>query len=73
MASIALPHVSTENDRQINLSQHVLSTRVVTCERSIFVSLRGLQREFLGIGDVDSGCTIADKVAEGHLAAGFIK
>ena len=27
MASIALPHVSTENDRQINLSQRVLSTR----------------------------------------------
>ena len=36
MASIALPHVSTENDRQINLSQRVLSTR---CERSTFASL----------------------------------
>ena len=36
MASIALPHVSTENDRQINLSQRVLSMR---CERSIFASL----------------------------------
>ena len=36
MASIALPHMSTENDRQINLSQRVLSTR---CERSTFASL----------------------------------
>ena len=36
MASIALPHVSTENDRQINLSQRVLSTR---CERLTFASL----------------------------------
>ena len=36
MASIALPHVSTENDRQINLSQRVLSMR---CERSTFASL----------------------------------
>ena len=51
MASIVLPHVSTENDRQINLSQRVLSTR---CERSTFASLSsltGLHREFLGIGD----------------------
>ena len=39
MASIALPHVSTENDRQINLSQRVLSTR---CERSTFASLQSL-------------------------------
>ena len=39
MASIALPHVSTKNDRQINLSQHVLSTR---CERSTFASLATL-------------------------------
>ena len=36
MVSIAMPHVSTENDRQINLSQRVLSTR---CERSTFASL----------------------------------
>ena len=36
IASIALPHVSTENDRQINLYQRVLSMR---CERSIFPSL----------------------------------
>ena len=36
MASIALPHVSTENDRQIKLYQRVLSTR---CEQSTFASL----------------------------------
>ena len=36
MASIVLPHVSTENDRKINLSQRVLSMR---CERSISASL----------------------------------
>ena len=29
MASIALPHVSTENDRQINLSQRVLSAHAL--------------------------------------------
>ena len=36
MACFALSHVSTENDRQINLSQRMLSTR---CERSTFASL----------------------------------
>ena len=51
MACIGLPHVSTESDRQIDLSQRVCSTR---CERSILASLQslaGLQRDILGIGD----------------------
>ena len=74
MASIALPHVSTENDRQINLSQRVLST---CCERSTFASLYSRAsrafRESSSASETDSGCTIADKVAEGRLAAGFIR
>ena len=51
MACIGLPHVWTESDRQIDLSQRVCSTR---CERSILASLQsltGLQREILGIGN----------------------
>ena len=50
-ACFGLPHVWTENDRHIDLSHGVCSTR---CKRSILASLQsliGLQREVLGIGD----------------------
>ena len=73
IASIVLPHVSTENDRQINLSQRVLSTRVV---RGRHLRLSRASRGFIessSASEMDSGCTIADEVAEGRLAAGIIR
>jgi hypothetical protein len=51
MASIALPHVLTDNDHQIDLSHRVCSTR---CERSVLASLqslKALQRAVLDTGD----------------------
>ena len=65
MASIVLPHVSTENDRQISLSQRVLSTR---CETGRHLRLSRASRGFKessSASKTDSGCTIADDVAEG--------
>ena len=68
MASIALPHVSTENDRQINLSQRVVRGRHLRLSRASR-GFRDTERvdEFLAASETDrttvlSGCTIADSM-----------
>ena len=71
MACIGLPHVWTESDRQIDLSQRVCSTR---CKRSILSSLQSLTagfRERSWASETDSICTVADAVATGRSAAGL--
>ena len=65
----------TENDRQINLSQRVLSTARVVRGRYLPLSRPRDSwgfKESSSASETDSACTIADEVAEGRLTAGFI-
>ena len=75
MASIALPH-DCDVDRERSLDQP-LSARASACVvrgRHLRLSRasRGF-RESSSASETDSGCTLADQVAEGRSAAGFIK